>query len=107
MPNGCLEIPRKKKTSRFCLDNGLLIDVAGNATRRGTLYQGQTFDATRGRPQHWLVMPLADLRRFFAVGRRTNFVDSESIVQLRQGRQQQTPKLPVRGEFRLATAPRE
>ncbi len=27
--------------------------MAANATRRGTLYQGQTFDATRGRPQHW------------------------------------------------------
>ena len=33
--------------------------AAANATRRGTLYQRQTFNATRGRPQHWLVMPNA------------------------------------------------
>src|SRR5277367_2359759 len=56
MPNRCLEIPRNEITSRFSLDNGLLIDVAANATRRGTLYQRRTLDATRGRPQHWLVI---------------------------------------------------
>jgi len=34
--------------------------VAANATRRGTLYQRQTFDATRGPPQHLLVIPQHD-----------------------------------------------
>jgi hypothetical protein len=33
MPNRCLDIPRNEILSRFCLDNGLLIDVAANATR--------------------------------------------------------------------------
>jgi hypothetical protein len=41
--------------------------VAGNATRRGTLYQRQTFDATRGRPQHWLVMRRSDCRTLRSV----------------------------------------
>jgi hypothetical protein len=60
--------------------------VAANATRRGTLYQGQTFDATRGRPQHWLV----ELNRC-AVGRRPVFgypnhrrgFSDETIISLR------------------------
>jgi hypothetical protein len=34
MPNRCLEITPQDKKFLLALDNGLLIDAAGNATRR-------------------------------------------------------------------------
>ncbi len=43
--------------------------MAANATRLGTIYQIQTFDATPGRPQHWLAIPQPDCRNDATRGR--------------------------------------
>jgi hypothetical protein len=72
MPNRCLEIPRNEITSRFCLDNGLLIDMAGNAAREVAMKIGNNLNSRRG-PVHSIGWLSAALRRVEFLWEKINY----------------------------------